>query len=54
MSGKEKKRVKLYSVSLRDQLMLLFVGAMFAGMTLLGTILFFNLYQNAEKACLII
>lgn len=50
MSGKEKKRVKLYSVSLRDQLMLLFVGAMFAGMTLLGTILFFNLYQNAEKS----
>lgn len=65
MSGKEKKRVKppsslacrmtgrmaikLASVSLRDQLMLLFAGAMFAGMTLLGTILFFNLYQNAEK-----
>lgn len=50
MSDKEKKRVKLASVSLRDQLMLLFAGAMFAGMTLLGTILFFNLYQNAEKS----
>ena len=50
MSEEEKKKVKLSSASMRDQMMVLFVGAMFAGMMLQGILMFINLYANTENS----
>lgn len=42
-----KKKFSFFS--LRNRLILLFIGAMFCGMTLLGTLLFFHMYTNMKE-----